>query len=68
MSIGGHEEGLANCAVYEDSTGLILVWLVSSHVPQEGIRTNGAGGKLAGSVSCGIEAHASTQWPFEGFG
>lgn len=26
--------------------------------------TNGAGGKLAGSVSWGIVAHVSTQWPF----
>ena len=34
----------------------------------QSVLTNGGRGKLAGSVSCGIVANASTQWPFEGLG
>lgn len=63
-------EGLADGGVHKDGARLVLKLCMVSGVYDAVERelTNGAGGRLAGSVNWGIEAHVSIHRPLRGFG
>lgn len=56
--------GLADCCVHKDRSTLVLMngQPFTFNLSYSEL-TYGAGGRFAGSVSCGIDAHVSTQWP-----
>ncbi len=58
----GHVKGLTNCGIKENETCFILRKSARTLQQGDGDSTNGGGGRLAGSVSCGMVVHVSTQW------